>query len=179
MKYTILKINEIPLCIPSTHVGVVSVCNNKNGTEFRCLVKDDVDQKRTLQIGNSFNVKFISLDSTDTPRQFKLPDNFIKNKNYSDQEETTSEGIEVITRDSTISAPFIKGGVQSVMITVNRNECTIRVGGMTPDNELLDYYYSVLNVGDDVSISLKYLRQISESICKRPFKGCDYNNEDL
>jgi len=65
------------------------------------------------------------------------------------------------------------------MITVNRNECTIRVGGMTPDNELLDYYYSVLNVGDDVSISLKYLRQISEPICKRPFKGCDYNNEDL
>lgn len=88
-----------------------------------------------------------------------------------------ADGIEVIIGDSVIRTPFIKGGVQSVVITVNKGKCTMKVGGMTPDNELLDYYDSELSVGDKISISLKNLKQISEPICKRPFKGCDYKND--
>lgn len=181
MRFTILKINEVPLYIPSNKVGLVSVCNNKNGTEIHCFVKESIDQKRTLHIENRFDVKLISLDSTSTPSQFKLPDGFIKNinSNYSDKEETISEGIEVIKGSKIISVPFITGGVLSVMITVSKNKCTINVGGMTPDNELLDYYYSVLSVGDNISISLKNLNQISEPTCKRTFRGCDYKNRNL
>lgn len=62
-------------------------------------------------------------------------------------------------------------------MTVNKGKCTLKVGGMTPDKELLDYYYSVLKPGDNISISLKNLKQISEPICKRPFKGCDIKND--
>ncbi len=94
MKFTVLKINRLPLYIPSDKVGVVSIDNN-----------------------------------------------------------------------------------QSVLITVNKGECTLNVGGMTPDNELLDYYYSMLSVGDNISISLKNLTQISKPICKRPSNGCDIKND--
>jgi hypothetical protein len=176
MRFTILKINEFPLYIPLDNVGVVSVCNNKNGTEFHCFVKDSIDQKRKLHLGNRLDIDLVSLDSSNSPTQFRLPDDFIKSINYSSKEEGISDGIEVKIGDSMISTPFIEGEVQSVLITVNKGECSLKVGGMTSDNELLDYYYSMLSVGDNISISLKSLTQISKPICRRPFKGCDYRN---
>lgn len=174
MRFTILEINELPLYIPLDTVGVISVCNNKNGIEFHCFVKDSIDQKRKLHMGNRLDIDLVSLDSPNSPTQFRLPDDFIRSINYSSKEERGSDGIEIKIGDSIISIPFVKGEVQSVLITVYKGECSLRVGGMTSDNELLDYYYSILSVGDNISVSLKSLTEISKPICKRPFKGCNY-----
>ncbi len=179
MKFTVLKINEHLLYFSSTEVGVVSICNNKNGTEFCCYERNSIDEKRKLYLGNRLDINLISLNSIHAPSKFKLPGNFIENADYSDNNEAIPAGMEITIRDTTINAPFIKDGVQSVLITINKNECTINVGGMTPDNEMLDYHYSALKPGDSISISLKNLMQISEPICKRPFKGCSYENENL
>lgn len=110
MRFTILKINELPLYIPLDNVGVVSICNNKNGTEFHCFVKDSIDQKRKLHLGNKLDIELISLDSSNTPSQFRLPEDFIKSINYSGKEGSISDGIEVKIGNSIISTPFIRGG---------------------------------------------------------------------
>ena len=104
MRFTILKINDSLLYIPSDCVGVVSVCNNKNGTEFQCFVKDSIDQKRELHLGNRLDIELISLDSSNTPSQFRLPEDFIKSIKYSGKEEGISDGIEVKMGDSIINS---------------------------------------------------------------------------
>ncbi len=174
MKFTILKVNEVPMYIPSDSVGVVVVCNNKNGTVLQCVV-NGISQTTALHLGNIVDVSLISLESTNTPSQFKLPDNFIENE----KTETTSEGMEVIIDENIIRAPFIKDGTQSAVITVNRTKCNLRVGGITVDNILIDYSYSIVRVGDHISISLKNLKEISKPMCKRPFIGCSNKDENL
>ncbi len=176
MKFTLFKINELPLSIPSNKVGIVSICNNKDKTELHCYEKDSIDEKIELYNGSKLDVKLISLCTPGVRSKFKLPCSFIHNVDSSEKDKALTEGIEIMMGDTTINAPFIKGGTLSVLITVNKGECTLNVGGITPDNELLDYYYAVLKAGDNIVISLKNLKQISVPTCKRPFQGCNYRN---
>lgn len=175
MNFTILKINGSPLYIPTNKVGIVSVCNNKDGSELVCLVKESTEQRRSLHIGDRLEIELIAQNSIETPSKLKLPDNFNigLDENYPGKGKTSSEGMEIVIGSRVICMPFLPGGVLSVMLTVNKGRSTINLGGMTPDNELLDYYYSELAVGDSITISLKNLNNTSEPIRKRKFK--DFN----
>jgi len=172
MRFTILKINGSTLYIPTDKVGIVSVCNNKEGSELVCLVKESTEQRRSLHIGDRLEIELIAQNSIETPSKFKLADNFNTglDENYPGKGTTNPEGMEVVIGSRFFCIPFIPGGVSSVMLTVNKGRSTINLGGMTPDNELLDYYYSELDVGDSIIISLKNLNKISEPIRKRKFK---------
>ena len=67
MNFTILKINGSPLYIPTNKVGIVSVCNNKDGSELVCLVKESTEQRRSLHIGDRLEIKLIAQNSIETP----------------------------------------------------------------------------------------------------------------
>lgn len=164
MASVILQVNEILLYIPTNKVGIVSIANNKGGSEFVCLVKDNINQRRSLHLGNRIDIKLISLNSDHLASDFELPDDFCMHIN--EKNDDIQEGIEVRIKDKVISAPFIEGGALSVMITVNKGKVDINFGGITKDSRLLDYYYSWINVDDIITISLKGLDQVSRPIIR-------------
>lgn len=165
MTFVVLQVNEISLYIPINKVGILSVSNNKGENEFVYLVRDNIDQRRPLYLGDKIEIKLISLSSVDAPSYFELPDDFCMHTDKWD--DNIPEGIEVRIKDEVISAPFIKGGALSVMITVNKGTVDINIGGITKDVHLLDYYRSEMNVNDVMTISLKGLHQISKPINSR------------
>ncbi len=172
MRFTILKINGRTLYVPTDNVGIVSACNTKDGSELVCLVKESTEQRRSLHIGDRLEIELIAQNSIETPSKLKLPDNFNTglDENYAKKGTINSEGMEVVIGSRVFCMPFLPGGVVSVMLTVNKGKSTVNLGGMTPDNELLDYYFSELDVGDNIIITLKNLNKISEPIRKRKFK---------
>jgi hypothetical protein len=170
MKSIALKLNTATFFIPSDGTGVFSIYNNESGTQLECYIKDKTKIREQLTTGDRIHFRLVSLDSDNV-------DNLICEPRLSEHDNHEAgkgvEGMEFRVNDRIICAPFMEQGAVNVTITVVRGEVIVDFGGITEDKILLDYYHGTMGLGDNVTVGIKRLEQISEPLNKRQYVSCN------
>lgn len=169
MESIVLRLNNMYLPVSFDCMGTIFVSNNAEGNKLVCMVTRGGERmmykKLSLALGKSIEVEYLSGG---------LSANVFSEKEYYVSTESIfvkDVGIELQIGDKILSAPFQKNGSLSVVVTVVKGKVIVNFGGITAENELLDYYYGQMVLNDRLIISLKNLEQISKPFNVRIYKN--------
>jgi hypothetical protein len=133
--------------IPEGSVGVVTICNNKEGIFLNVFTKNKSHRDILCRVGDMINVIIHTPDSfgishlSSSKEAYSPPSNFV-----------------VAINEKTTQIPFVKGeGSASVcVITMKNGTTTINVGTIVtfPKENPTDYINEELQHGDSVSVSI-------------------------
>ena len=138
---------EDTFCIPEGSVGVVTICNNKEGTFLNVFTKNKSHRDILCRVGDMINIII------------HTPDSFgISHLSSSKEADSPPLNFVVAINEKTTQIPFVKGeGSASVcVITMKNGTTTINVGTIVtfPKENPTDYINEELQHGDSVSVSI-------------------------
>lgn len=171
MENIVLKLNDVCFSVPIDGTGTFSVSNNADGNKMVCMIIRNAEvlmyEEILLKLGMSIEIKYLSGQLIEDSSEME----YYISTEYLDVEDV---GIELEMKDRVLSAPFIKNGSLSVMVTVVKGKVIVNFGGITSENELLDFYCGQMHLNDRLRISLKGLEQISKPFNIRKYKNCNF-----
>lgn len=136
-------------------IGAIFLCHDKGTCVLKCLNYKEIQHKEVLNVGDSICIKI--LDS----KQFDLHINLSQTSISVEKESrgSYSKGVRLHIGQKQILIPFTTDaqGASSIIVTAHNGIVTVNAGTITNDETLLDYYDSVVSVGDAIRIDVVYL----------------------
>jgi hypothetical protein len=189
MTYKILHINNDRFCLPEEGGGLIDISNTPNGTNIACHIfvknTEETDaserlrrvalEEKKMNIGDYVEIEFVSIESIREPPAFTL--SALPCRKVSIDVDAV-EGFEVIIGDDTYNIPFEKGGTSGLTVVTAKEGIIIQLGSMTEDLYSLRYGEHEMNVGDKITVSYKYLNEVSQPFHKEKFHPCSERGED-